>query len=167
MFDKAPRRPAEAPSEPPEGRLGPEDERIALRCHRKELQLLDSFVVSGEFRSRSELMRRALHDFLRARAMPAVTTPAAAVPPGLVEVPVRLRPEEVEVFQAYADTVANGQPLSDVLAQVLRHGEAGLKVSEQARRNRLQVQEAAENRATLSSLKRSAEDLERKGVVGR
>ena len=167
MFDKTPRRPPESPEGHPDGRIGPEDERIALRCNRKELQLLDSFVANGEFRSRSELMRQALHEFLRARAMTVVATPAAAVPPGLVEVPVRLRPEEVEIFETYAASVANGQSLSDVLAQVVRHGEAELKISERARRVRLQVQEANENRAQLSSLKRSAEDLERKGVVGR
>jgi Arc/MetJ-type ribon-helix-helix transcriptional regulator len=167
VFDKTPRRSPESPEGRPEGRIGPEDERIALRCNRKELQLLDSFVADGEYKSRSELMRAALHEFLRTRAMSVVTTPAAAVPPGLVEVPVRLRPEEVEVFRNYATTVANGQPLGDVLAQVLRHGEAELKISERARRSHLQVQEAAENRASLSSLKRSAEDLERKGVVGR
>ena len=167
MFDKTVRRAPEAPQGADDGRIGPEDERIALRCNRKELQLLDSFVAHGEFRSRSELMRRALQEFLRARAMSAVTIPAAASVGDLVEVPVRLRSEEVEAFQTYAAHVANGQTLGDVLAQAVRRGEVEMKVSELARRARGQIQEAAENRASLSSLKRSAEDLERRGVVGR
>jgi len=167
VFDKTVRRAPEAPHGADDGRIGPEDERIALRCNRKELQLLDSFVAHGEFRSRSELMRRALQEFLRARAMSAVTIPAAASVGDLVEVPVRLRSEEVEAFQTYAAHVANGQTLGDVLAQAVRRGEVEMKVSELARRARGQIQEAAENRASLSSLKRSAEDLERRGVVGR
>lgn len=167
MFDKTARRPETPRSEAPDGRIGPEDERIALRCNRRELQLLDSFVANGEFRSRSELMRRALLEFLRVRATSALTTPSAGAAGDLVEVSVRLRPEEVEAFESYARHVANGQTLGDVLAQAVRRGEVELKVSELARRARGQVQEAAESRASLSSLKRSAEDLERRGVVGR
>jgi len=167
VFDKTVRRSPGVPQGSADGRIGPEDERIALRCNRKELQLLDSFVTNGEFRSRSELMRRALQEFLRARAMSAATIPAAAARGDLVEVSVRLRSEEVEAFQTYAAHIANGQTLGDVLAQAVRRGEVELKVSELARRARGQIQEAAENRASLSSLKRSAEDLERRGVVGR
>ncbi len=167
MFDKSVRRPPEAPQGTDDGRIGPEDERIALRCNRKELQLLDSFVTNGEFRSRSELMRRALHEFLRARALSTMSPHAGAAPGDLIEVSVRLRPEEVEAFQTYADVVANGQKLGDVIAQAVRRGEVELKVSELAKRAHDQRHEAAENRASLSSLKRSAEDLERRGVVGR
>ena len=60
MFDKSVRRPPEGSVASSGSRPGPDDERIALRCSRRELQLLDSFVASGEFRSRSELMRKAL-----------------------------------------------------------------------------------------------------------
>ena len=167
MFDKEPRRTRTDAAEVTASRIGPEDERIALRCNRRELQLLDTFVADGEFRSRSDLMRQALHEFLRARASPAVLAPVAARSAGLLDVAVRLRPEEVEAFQVFADTVANGQSLGDVLAQAVRRGEVEMKVFELAKRARLQVQEAAEARASLSSLKRSAEDLERRGVVGR
>ncbi len=167
MFDKPTPRPPERSPEPSGRRVGPEDERIALRCNRRELQLLDSFVASGEFRSRSELMRSALQEFLRARASEAVSAPAAALPPGLVEVPVRLRREEVEAFTTYAEQVANGQPLADLLATVLRRGEVELKVSELAKRARQQRTEADEARASLSELSRSGEDLARRGVVGR
>jgi Arc/MetJ-type ribon-helix-helix transcriptional regulator len=167
VFDKSVRRSPEGAAESPDVRPGPEDERIALRCNRKELQLLDSFVANGEFRSRSELMRKALLEFLRTRALAAVTTPTAATSSDLVEVPVRLRPEEVETFSAYARSVANGQPLSDVLAEAIRHGEAEMRVSELVKRARAQIAEAGEARASFGALKRSAEDLERRGVVGR
>ena len=85
-----------------EPKVGPEDERIALRCNRRELQLVDSFVVNGEFRNRSELMRHALRAFLRDRSASAVTAPApAASESGVLEVPVRLRREEIETYRAY------------------------------------------------------------------
>jgi Arc/MetJ-type ribon-helix-helix transcriptional regulator len=148
-------------------RPGPEDERIALRCHLRELQLLDTFVASGEFRSRSDLMRHALLEFLRSRATDAVAPPAAALPEGLVEVPVRLRAEEVETFRAYAKLVGNDRPLGDLLAELVRHGEVALKVSDLAARHRGLSQDAAQARASMNSLKRSADDLERRGVVGR
>ena len=167
MFDK----PAEAtePSPAPSGRrrVGPEDERIALRCNVRELQLLDTFVASGEFRSRSELMRQALLQFLRVRTAAAVPSPAAARPPGLVEVPVRLRAEEIEMLQTYAELVGNDRPLGDLLAELVRHGEESLKVAELAARHRRHAHEAAEARAAVSSLKASGQDLERRGVVGR
>lgn len=167
MFDKSARRSATGPDEGSKDRAAPEDERIALRCNRRELQLLDSFVANGEFRSRSELMRKALLDFLRLRAMTAVTTPVAPSEDGLVEVSVRLRPEEVEAFATYARLVGNGRSIPDVLAEAVRQGEIALKISELAARHRTLAREAAETRAALGSLKRSAEDLERRGVVGR
>lgn len=167
MFDKPAHPTSEDSREPSGRRVGPEDERIALRCNRKELQLLDSFVASGEFRSRSELMRSALQAFLRARAAEVVQTPAAAQSPGLVEVPVRLRPEELEAFAFYAEHVANGQSVADVVAQAVRRGEAELKVSELVQRARQLRAGAEEARAALGALARSGDDLERKGVVGR
>ncbi len=167
MFDKTPRNQADSSASSAGDRVGAEEERIALRCARKELQLLDSFVVSGEFRSRSELMRAALRDFLRARAMSAVASPVPAANPGLVEVPVRLRSEEVETLSAYGSLVGNGRDLGDVLADLVRRGELELKVSELVQRHRVSAHGAAENRAQLGALRRSAEDLEKKGVVGR
>jgi Arc/MetJ-type ribon-helix-helix transcriptional regulator len=167
VFDKS------AEPSPPRGRgrrrprIGPEDERIALRCNRRELDLLDAIVAAGEFRNRSDLMREALLLFLKARASPANAPIAALGPEGLVDVTVRLRPDEVDAFRAYAETVANGQSLPDVLALVLRRGELELKIMEHAKRTRLQVQEAAEARAAVRSLQASAEDLQRRGVVGR
>lgn len=167
MFDKVTRTPAEPPAASRDGRIGPEDERIALRCNRKELDLLDSFVANGEFRSRSELMRRALHEFLRSRTLAAIPTPTAASAPGLVDVALRLRPEEVATFATYADLVGNGRPLADVLAEVLRRGEMELKVAELVARSRATVREAGEQRAHLQGLEASGRDLERQGVVGR
>jgi Arc/MetJ-type ribon-helix-helix transcriptional regulator len=167
VFDNASSEPNSRSREPKEGRRGPGEERIALRCSRKELQLLDSFVANGEFRSRSELMRRALLEFLRSRAS-AVATPSATLKPtDLVEVPVRLRAAEAETFRAYGSLVANGRELGDVLAELVRRGDIELKVSELVERARRSLREDAEARERLGALARSGEDLERRGVVGR
>lgn len=167
MFDNARPETPERPRGPKGERVGPEDERIALRCHRRELQLLDSFVASGEFASRSELMREALLAFLRARALPAAAPPSAARPTDLVEVPVRLRAAEAETFRAYGTLVANGRELPDVLAELVRRGDLELKVSELVERTRRTLREERESGERLGALARSGEDLERRGVVGR
>ncbi len=149
-------------------RIGPEDERIAVRCNIRELQLVDSFVASGEFRNRSEIVRAALQNFLRERAAQAIPAARAlASPLDLVEVPVRLREEEVETLQAYGELASNGQELADLLAQLVRRGELELKVQETVGRHRASVKGAAEARDRLRALGRTSEELERKGVVGR
>ncbi len=167
MFDKQLRRSAEdTESRPP--KVGPEDERIALRCNRRELQLVDSFVANGEFRNRSELIRQALHAFLRDRATSAVAAPApSGAATGLVEVPVRLRAEEIETYRAYGELVSNGQQIEDLLALLVRRGELELKVVETVARSRASVRDAAEAKQRIRELGRSAEELERRGVVGR
>lgn len=126
---------------------------------------MDSFVSSGEFGTRSELMRAALHEFIRNRTESAVPTPPT--PTGLLEAPVRLRPDEVETFREYGALVANNQPLNDVLAQLVRRGALELQVSELVARARGAVRKAAEERAQVQALETSARDLERQGVVGR
>jgi Arc/MetJ-type ribon-helix-helix transcriptional regulator len=167
VFDNATRRLSSADADIDRRRIGPEDERIALRCSRKELQALDSFVMNGEFRSRSELMRAALREFLRARAMSTVATPPTADAAGLIEVPVRLRAEEAETLSTYGALVGNGRSLSDVVAELVRRGEMELKVAELVQRHRASTHQAAESRAQLGALQRSGKDLEDKGVVGR
>lgn len=167
MFDKPPRREFEEPQAPSDSRIGPEDERIALRCHRRELQLVDSFVASGEFRSRSELMREALRDFLRARALTAVESVATRPVRGLVEVPVRLRSDEVETLRAYGELNGNGRDLADVLAELVRRGELEAKVAELVERSRSAVRSASANRERLRELSDTSEELARKGVLGR
>ena len=127
---------------------------------------MDSFVASGEFETRSELMRAALHAFLRARAMSTAPTPPRDAE-GLVEVPVRLRPEEYDAFESYARHVANGRPVRDILAEIVRRGEMELRVQELVARARATVREAVETRTQVGALGESAKDLERKGVVGR
>ncbi|MCI4358108.1 MAG: ribbon-helix-helix domain-containing protein [Thermoplasmata archaeon] len=167
MFDKQLRRPAQDRGSR-EPKVGPEDERIALRCNRRELQLVDSFVANGEFRSRSELVRQALRVFLRDRAALAVHAPAApGSESGLVEVPVRLRGEEIETYRAYGEIVSNGQDLEDLLALLVRRGELELKVLETVARSRASIRDAAEAKNRIRELGRSAEELERRGVVGR
>jgi Arc/MetJ-type ribon-helix-helix transcriptional regulator len=167
VFDKTPDTETGGSSQKRAYRRPPEDERIALRCNRKELQLLDSFVSSGEFGSRSELMRVALREFLRIRAESAVQTPTPPGSTGLVEAPVRLRQDEVETFREYGALVANDQPLNDVLAQLVRRGALDLQVSELVARARGAVRKAAEERAQVRALETSGRDLERQGVVGR
>jgi Arc/MetJ-type ribon-helix-helix transcriptional regulator len=167
VFDKSSRKAKTKEGYDPEERLGPEDERIALRCNRRELQLLDSFVLTGEFRSRSELMRAALREYLRARALPAVQPPVGAAPTGIAEVPVRLRNDEVETYSAYGDLVANGQPLADVLATLVRRGGLELKVPDLVAQTRTQKHQAEENRAQLEGLRETGDKLARRGVVGR
>ena len=165
MFDK-PREPrTDDQSESEEVRVGPEDERIALRCNRKELQLVDSFVSNGEFRTRSELMRAALREFLRARALSAVAP--ATDSSGLIEVAVRLRRDELETLVAHAKLVGNDRPVGDLLAELIRRGEMEAKISELVHRHRLSLQQWEETRSAVAALERTGRRLEGKGVVGR
>ena len=166
MFDNAPDPAKERVRAPEARREEPEDARIALRCNRKELQLVDSFVASGEFPTRSELMRAALHAFLRSHAMSTAPTPPVDAE-GFVEVPVRLRPEEYAALETYARHVANGRPVRDILAEIVRRGEMEMKVHELVQRARATVREAVETRTQVGALTESGKDLERKGVVGR
>ena len=166
MFDNAPDPAKERVRAPEARREEPEDARIALRCNRKELRLVDSFVASGEFPTRSELMRAALHAFLRSHAMSTAPTPPVDAE-GFVEVPVRLRPEEYAALETYARHVANGRPVRDLLAEIVRRGELEMKVHELVQRARATVREAVETRTQVGALTESGKDLERKGVVGR
>ena len=166
MFDNASKR-GSGTSPAPATREGePEDARIALRCNRRELQLVDSFVANGEFPTRSELMRAALHAFLRSRALSTAPTPAVDAE-GFVEVPVRLRPEEYAALETYAHHVANRSSVKDILAEIVRRGEMEMKVHELVQRARATVREAVESRTQVGALGESGKDLERKGVVGR
>ncbi|MCI4335062.1 MAG: ribbon-helix-helix domain-containing protein [Thermoplasmata archaeon] len=165
MFDKpGPAASERARGAPAPERPGPEDERIALRCNRRELQLLDSFVASGEFASRSELMREALRQFLRGRAFTGALIPGVA---DSLDVPVRLRRDELVEFAAYGEQVANGQPLSSVIAELARRGAVELRVSDLVERARRSVRLSAEARQRLEALDASARELERRGVLGR
>ena len=166
MFDNDPEAATARAKRSEAARKEAEDARIALRCNRKELQLVDSFVTSGEYPTRSELMRAALHAFLRSHAMSAAPTPVVDAE-GLVEVPVRLRPEEYAVFESYSRHVANGRPVRDLLAEIVRRAEMDLKLRELVERTRANVREAVETRTQVGALSESAKDLERKGVVGR
>ena len=166
MFDNAPDPAKERVRAPEARREEPEDARIALRCNRKELRLVDSFVASGEFPTRSELMRTALHAFLRSHAMSTAPTPPVDAE-GFVEVPVRLRPEEYAALETYARHVANGRPVRAILAEIVRRGEMEMKVHELVQRARATVREAVETRTQVGALSESGKDLERKGVVGR
>lgn len=167
MFDNAPPEHPLTVRPSAGARQGPEEERIALRCTRKELQLLDSFVVDGEFRSRSELMRAALREFLRSRAASVATAPQPPRPGDLIEVPVRLRAAEVETLRDYATLVGNGRALGDLLADLVRQGERKLEVLELVERARRSIRQDEVARERLDELARSGAGLQRRGVVGR
>jgi len=167
VFDKPPQLDPDGAGAPSTTRIGPEDERIALRCHRRELQLVDSFVASGEFRSRSDLMRSALREFLRARALTAVASATPRPTRELIEVPVRLRVDEVETLRVYGELNGNGRDLADVLAELVRRGELEAKVQELVDRARTAVRGADANRERLRELRDTSQELERKGVLGR
>ncbi len=166
MFDDAPPG-KEARSRGPEApRHEAEEARIALRCSLKELRLVDSFVSAGEYPTRSELMRAALHAFLQARALSTAPNPPVDAD-GLIEVPIRLKPEEYATLVSYAQHIANGARLSDVIALIFRHGESKMEVHEQVHRARDKLRAAAETRSQVGALSDSGRDLERRGVVGR
>jgi Arc/MetJ-type ribon-helix-helix transcriptional regulator len=165
VFDKAPNPRSETPrATSPEERPGPEDERIALRCNRKELQLLDSFVANGEFASRSELMRAALREFLRVRALSGAMIPGDT---DAVEVPVTIRRDEYEQFCDYGDAVANGLTVENTLALMVRRGALENKVAEQVAAARESRRRSVESREKAQGLERARSELTRRGVIGR
>ncbi len=166
MFDNARDGKEDRASGPEASRRDREEARIALRCSLAELRLVDSFVGSGGYATRSELLRAALHAFLRSRAMSSTPTPPVDAD-GLVEVAIRLTPEECAAAEAYARHMANRMELRDALALVFRYGEEKLEVGRHALRSRERIREAAEARARVGDLSESGRDLERKGVVGR
>ncbi len=166
MFDNARDGKEDRASGPEASRRDREEARIALRCTLAELRLVDSFVASGEYTTRSELLRAALHAFLRSRALSSTPTPPVDAE-GLVEVAIRLTPEECAAAEAYARHMGNRAELRDTLALIFRYGEKALEVREHARRVREQNREAVETRTRVGELSDSGRDLERKGVVGR
>jgi Arc/MetJ-type ribon-helix-helix transcriptional regulator len=166
VFDNAREGKEDRASGPEASRRDREEARIALRCTLAELRLVDSFVSSGEYETRSELLRAALHAFLRSRAMSSTPTPPVDSD-GLVEVPIRLTPEECAAAEVYARHMHNRAELRDALALVFRYGEKELKLHELARYVRERNREVAEARSAVGDLSESGRDLERKGVVGR
>ncbi len=166
MFDNAQGGKEDRTRGPEASHRDREEARIALRCTLSELRLVDSFVTSGEYPTRSELLRAALHAFLRSRAMSTTPTPSVDAD-GLVEVAIRLTPEECADAMAYARHVANRAELRDALALIFRYGEKEAKVHEIARHVRERNREAAETRTRVGELSDSGRDLERRGVVGR
>jgi len=166
VFDNAPNGKKARSVEPDAPRHDAEDARIALRCNRKELQLVDSFVSAGEFPTRSELMRAALHAFLRSRALSTAPTPRVDAD-GFLEVPVRLNPEEYADIEAYAHHVENRHDVRDTLAMLIRRGALDFKLTELTQKARTQVRDAAETRSQVGALQETTKGLERKGYVGR
>ena len=166
VFDNAREGKEDRASGPEASRRDREEARIALRCTLSELRLVDSFVSSGEYTTRSELLRAALHAFLRSRALSGTPTPPVDAE-GLVEVPIRLKPEECAAALEFARHMHNRAELKDALAFVYRYGEDALNVRKHAERVRELNREATERRTAVGDLSDSVSDLRRKGVVGR
>ena len=134
VFDNAPNGKKARSVEPEAPRRDAEDARIALRCNRGELRLVDSFVSAGEFPTRSELMRAALHAFLRSRALSTAPTPPVDAENGYLEVPTRLTPEEFAEFEAFAHHTGNRHAVKDTSPMLVRRGALELKVTELAQK---------------------------------
>ncbi len=166
VFDDAPRRPSAALQRADDRRRDLEDARIALRCNRKELELVDSFVSSGEYESRSELVRAALHAFLRSRALSTVPTPPRDSE-GFVEVPVRLKPHEYEEWTAYAHFLEDDRPLREILGRFLREAQVSRNVRDLVLYHRQSHRNAVGQQEGTAALRESGKDLQRRGVVGR
>ncbi|HTT16164.1 MAG TPA: hypothetical protein VMH49_02230 [Thermoplasmata archaeon] len=166
MFDKARDGTETRTSGAEATRRDREEARIALRCTLAELHLVDSFVTSGEYATRSELLRAALHAFLRSRAMSSTPTPSVDAD-GLVEVTIRLKPEEYAAAEAFARDMGNRAEVRDVLALAFRYGEEKLELRRHALRARELNRDAAQARTAAGDLSDSVEDLRRRGVVGR
>lgn len=54
-------------------------ERVTLRLPESALEILDTFVLSGEFASRSEVIRKAIREFVRSNAGKVLESQKAAV----------------------------------------------------------------------------------------
>ncbi len=149
-----------------------EEERVGVRCSRRELQFLDSFVVSGEFRTRSELIREALKDFLarRSREVPeanATTQPRTHTAPAATQgIAASFRPEEAELLQEYAELVMNGASVADALAAIVRQGIPMEKVRQVVAEQRGLVRDSAERRSKVENAELASQTLERQGYLG-
>ena len=166
VFDDVPRRSPVASQRAEDRRRDLEEARIALRCNRRELDLVDSFVSSGEYESRSALVRAALHAFLRSRTLSTAPTPPRDSE-GYVEVPVRLRPHEFEEWTAYAHYLAGNQPLRDVLGGLLRELQATRNVRDLVTYHRQSQRDAVGQQEGTAALREIGKNLQRRGVVGR
>jgi Arc/MetJ-type ribon-helix-helix transcriptional regulator len=149
-----------------------EEERVGVRCSRRELQFLDSFVVSGEFRTRSELIRDAIREFLSRRvrdASPATETAAPkthTAPAAEARAPGSFRQEEMELLTSYADLVMNGASVGDAIAAIVRQGISLEKVRAVVAEQRGLVRDSAERRTRVEGAERTSQELEHRGYLG-
>jgi Arc/MetJ-type ribon-helix-helix transcriptional regulator len=103
------------------------EEKLAVRCSPQELKAMDSYVLAGDFRNRSALVRSAIEQFLEARLREMSGQPRP------VEGPMaRLAPEEVELLTRFAQRVHGGS-LEDAIAMCVRYGLAQLGVDQRVK----------------------------------
>ncbi len=103
------------------------EEKLAVRCSPQELKAMDSYVLAGDFRNRSALVRTAIQQFLEDRLREMSNAPAPVAGPI-----ANLTPEETELLGRFAERVHGGK-MGDAIAQCVRYGLASLRVDEMVR----------------------------------
>lgn len=102
-------------------------EKLAVRCSAQELKAIDAFVVAGDYRNRSSVIRTALVKFLSAELKDL------SEPRELASGPVvNITPEEKELIGRYAKLVHGGN-IADALAMLVRYGLVELKVDQRVK----------------------------------
>jgi Arc/MetJ-type ribon-helix-helix transcriptional regulator len=110
--------------------------RLAVRCSQRELRAIDAFVLTGDFRTRSELVRKAIEQYLAARLKEVPQDSGSPEGPR-----VRLRSEEIEIVSRYAKLVSGGD-LEGALAMLVRYGLQKLEVDEMVAKAERRTQNA-------------------------
>jgi Arc/MetJ-type ribon-helix-helix transcriptional regulator len=110
--------------------------RLAVRCSQRELRAIDAFVLTGDFKNRSELVRKAIEQYLSARLREVPQDPGPAEGPR-----VRLRAEELYAVSRYAKLVSSGD-LEGALAMLVRYGFEKLEVEEMVAKAERRTQNA-------------------------
>ncbi len=88
---------------------------------------MDSYVLAGDFRNRSALVRTAIQQFLEDKLREMSGRPAPATGPV-----ANLSPEEAELLGRFAQRVHGGR-IEDAIAQCVRYGMLALRVDEMAK----------------------------------
>jgi Arc/MetJ-type ribon-helix-helix transcriptional regulator len=132
--------------------------KLAFRTSRRELKAMDAFVLAGDFRNRSELVRVAIERYLSEKLHEAPREP------GSVEGPrVRLRSEELDTVEKFAKLVA-GNDLEEALAMLVRYGLKKVEADEMVKDAERRTHEAPV-RAREEDLDRTRLDLAERGVL--
>ncbi len=132
------------------------EEKLAVRLSERELKAIDAHVHAGGFRTRSELVRAAIEQYL---AFNLETLTRRTESPE--EIRVRLREHEIDLISRYVELVAGGN-LADALAMLVRRGVDVTQVLEAVRGAETRLQEAGSrnSRVVLNRSRLEAADEE-------